>query len=350
MGVRGAKPMAEPAFESVVRLWCVSDIHTDIKENLQWVKRLSDTEYLNDALIVAGDVSDSMDTLELTLATLKRKYADVFFVPGNHDLWTDDVDSISKLHQIVALCQRLQIHTAARRIGTEKQGCWVCPILSWHHQSWDPEPDLQGWDLPSEPAQCMVDFERCRFPPGVSMFDESAARKVDTLNDRLEVLAPLADRKDDEPLVTFSHFLPYIDLLLEKRFLMIPCLAKASGSDFLRKRLESLKPDVHIFGHTHFGWDTVLNGTRYVQAALGYPHERKLRWPSLANADFGDAPLLLWSSKGGFSPPARCRWSAYYEHHGRCPEKVHELASYAARGVKKTLPQASECVPDFSFW
>lgn len=25
------------------------------------------------------------------------------------------------------------------------------------------------------------------------------------------------------------------------------------------------KPDVHIFGHTHFGWDTVLNGTRYVQ-------------------------------------------------------------------------------------
>ena len=22
---------------------------------------------------------------------------------------------------------------------------------------------------------------------------------------------------------------------------------------------------MHIFGHTHFGWDTVLNGTRYVQ-------------------------------------------------------------------------------------
>ena len=25
------------------------------------------------------------------------------------------------------------------------------------------------------------------------------------------------------------------------------------------------KPDVHIFGHTHFGWDMVLDGTRYVQ-------------------------------------------------------------------------------------
>ena len=24
-----------------------------------------------------------------------------------------------------------------------------------------------GWDLPADPAQCMVDFDRCRFPPGV---------------------------------------------------------------------------------------------------------------------------------------------------------------------------------------
>ena len=52
---------------------------------------------------------------------------------------------------------------------------------------------------------------------------------------------------------------------------------EASGSSFLRARLEILKPDVHVFGHTHFGWDSVLDGTRYVQAALGYPHERKMR-------------------------------------------------------------------------
>ena len=31
--------------------------HPTLQENLQWVKRLSDTEYLNDALIVAGPVA-----------------------------------------------------------------------------------------------------------------------------------------------------------------------------------------------------------------------------------------------------------------------------------------------------
>eukprot|EP00913_Durusdinium_trenchii_P026339 g24715.t1 len=280
-----------------------------LEENLLWVNNLSETEYVDDALILAGDVSDSMITLELTLQTLVHKFADVFFVPGNHDLWTgDDMDSLGKLLEIFTLCKRLGIHTVAKRIGTPEQGCWVCPILSWHHQSWDPEPDLEGWDLPTDPALCMADFSRCRFPPAVSMFDDSASRR---------------------------------ELLLEKRFLMIPCLAKASGSNFLRARVEQLKPDVHIFGHTHFGWDTVLDGVRYVQAALGYPHEREMRWLSMANGDFGAAPLLLWSSSSGFSKRSRCRWSAYYEHYGRKPEKVLELASYAARGVKKTKPEAS---------
>ncbi|CAK9059793.1 unnamed protein product [Durusdinium trenchii] len=321
-----------------------------LEENLLWVNNLSETEYVDDALILAGDVSDSMITLELTLQTLVHKFADVFFVPGNHDLWTgDDMDSLGKLLEIFTLCKRLGIHTVAKRIGTPEQGCWVCPILSWHHQSWDPEPDLEGWDLPTDPALCMADFSRCRFPPAVSMFDDSASRRVDALNDQLKLQEALVDRQD-EPLVTFSHFLPRIELLLEKRFLMIPCLAKASGSNFLRARVEQLKPDVHIFGHTHFGWDTVLDGVRYVQAALGYPHEREMRWLSMANGDFGAAPLLLWSSSSGFSKRSRCRWSAYYEHYGRKPEKVLELASYAARGVKKTKPEATECLPDFSFW
>ncbi|CAK9002689.1 Ankyrin repeat domain-containing protein 50 [Durusdinium trenchii] len=294
-----------------------------------------------------GDTSSTDE--ENALGSLAG-FADVFFVPGNHDLWTgDDMDSLGKLLEIFTLCKRLGIHTVAKRIGTPEQGCWVCPILSWHHQSWDPEPDLEGWDLPTDPALCMADFSRCRFPPAVSMFDDSASRRVDALNDQLKLQEALVDRQD-EPLVTFSHFLPRIELLLEKRFLMIPCLAKASGSNFLRARVEQLKPDVHIFGHTHFGWDTVLDGVRYVQAALGYPHEREMRWLSMANGDFGAAPLLLWSSSSGFSKRSRCRWSAYYEHYGRKPEKVLELASYAARGVKKTKPEATECLPDFSFW
>lgn len=35
-----------------------------------------------------------------------------------------------------------------------------------------------------------------------------------------------------------------------------------------------LKPDVHVFGHTHFGYDMELDGIRYLQAPLATPAER----------------------------------------------------------------------------
>ncbi|CAE7323000.1 unnamed protein product [Symbiodinium natans] len=249
-------------------LWevVVQDIHTDIQDNLTWIARISDTDYVKDALIVAGDVSDSLEVMETTLALLKRKFADVFFVPGNHDLWVgEDETCVDKVAKLQELCSRLGVHNAAARVGTADTGVWVCPILSWHHQSWDPEPELEGWQIPSV-AECMVDYERCRFPPGVSMFDDSAARRIDTMNDTLGLQQPLTERCSHEALVTFSHFLPRIELSLEKRFLMLPCLPKASGSVYLRKRVEELRPDVHVFGHTHFGWDAVHDGVRYVQA------------------------------------------------------------------------------------
>eukprot|EP00966_Prymnesium_polylepis_P215272 4985449-Prymnesium_polylepis.1 len=43
-----------------------------------------------------------------------------------------------------------------------------------------------------------------------------------------------------------------------------------------------------------------------------------------------------------------CRWSGYYEHHAREPEKVFELAAYAASQFRKTDSRAVVCMPDFS--
>ena len=49
-------------------------------------------------------------------------------------------------------------------------------------------------------------------------------------------------------------------LLPEKRSLFYSGLAKAVGSDFLARRIAMLRPDIHLFGHTHFGWDATYNG------------------------------------------------------------------------------------------
>eukprot|EP00927_Polykrikos_kofoidii_P072679 TRINITY_DN68772_c0_g1_i1.p1 TRINITY_DN68772_c0_g1~~TRINITY_DN68772_c0_g1_i1.p1 ORF type:complete len:393 (+),score=28.04 TRINITY_DN68772_c0_g1_i1:65-1180(+) len=342
--------------DSETRLWAVSDIHTDSRENALWVERLSDTDYQQDALVVAGDVSDTVSTLQTTLQTLAGKFKTVFFTPGNHDLWlsSDDAcsDSFDKLHNVINICEKLGVATGPRRIGGTRAAeggsasVWVCPLLSWHHKSFDSEADIEGWDL-RPPEMVMNDYHCCCFPEGLSMHDDSVANAIDCLNDAR--LSDLDHRRPEEPLVTFSHFLPRIELLPEKRFLTVPQLPKASGSRFLGDRVRTMRPAVHIFGHTHFGWDAVHDDVRYVQAALAYPRERLTRWHTLSNGTFGrDGPLLVWSSLSGFAPKRRCRWSGYYEHHQREPGRVFELAHYAAGMYRKTDPRATECTPDFS--
>ncbi len=38
-----------------LRVFCTSDVHIDYAPNMEWVRNLSNTEYIHDALIVAGD-------------------------------------------------------------------------------------------------------------------------------------------------------------------------------------------------------------------------------------------------------------------------------------------------------
>ncbi|KAJ6867754.1 hypothetical protein NC652_038831 [Populus alba x Populus x berolinensis] len=58
------------------------------------------------------------------------------------------------------------------------------------------------------------------------------------------------------------------ELCPEKRMLFYPNLPKIIGSDFLEVRIRSIHGSegnasaCHVFGHTHFCWDSVLDGTR----------------------------------------------------------------------------------------
>jgi hypothetical protein len=50
------------------------------------------SEYRDDTLILAGDVSDDVEKFRATLKILKATFAHVFFVPGNHELWVREAD------------------------------------------------------------------------------------------------------------------------------------------------------------------------------------------------------------------------------------------------------------------
>eukprot|EP00241_Pyramimonas_parkeae_P006265 CAMPEP_0114259434 /NCGR_PEP_ID=MMETSP0058-20121206/19892_1 /TAXON_ID=36894 /ORGANISM="Pyramimonas parkeae, CCMP726" /LENGTH=394 /DNA_ID=CAMNT_0001374483 /DNA_START=1251 /DNA_END=2435 /DNA_ORIENTATION=- len=312
----------------------------------EWVQGLSTSAHLQDVAIIAGDITDKLEILEETMQLLVDRFAHVFFTPGNHDLWcrgtarSASENSLGKLAQILSMCARLGVHTGPYRIPASgsQRACWIVPMLSWYHASFDDEPDIEYLQLP--PVEHVVrDFSSCTWPEHLKLHDDGVAQHLDLMNEHMDAMTSEGLMSGDElyefiqnsgeAVVSFSHFLPRVELLPEKRYLFFPNLAKVVGSNMLRSRVERLKPDVHLFGHTHFGWDQTLDGIRYIQAALAYPRERKARKLSLT---IGTAPEELQciynSSDGGhFADQLSAQWSDFYQTNKRDPLNM-ELASW----------------------
>lgn len=328
-----------------MKVYVISDVHSDYKENMEWVKaHCAATSRPHDVLIVAGDVSDDLSHLRETLQLFTTSYAQVFYTVGNHELWVrraerGQYDSLTKLHKIQDLCNDLGVHTSPVKLPS---GIWIVPIWSWYHANWDKEPDVPN-ALPIE--RVMMDFHACSWasePTLQPSGDDSLAKYFDALNDpgfktilskisaerkaaeELEITSATSEannntNKERPVVISFSHFLPFQELLPEKRLLHYPNLSKAAGSDYLGARVTALAPDCHIFGHTHFTQDQTREGTRFIQWPLGYPRDQRRR----RDGGAGWEPLVVWDTdEGGATEQRRAYWSDYYRENKRMPHIV----------------------------
>ena len=75
--------------------------------------------------------------------------------------------------------------------------------------------------------------------------------------------------RDDATTIAFSHFLPRPELYRGN-----PALMKVMGNVAIDADARAWNGSIHVFGHSHLNVDRVIDGVRYVQCALGYPHER----------------------------------------------------------------------------
>lgn len=70
-----------------MQLFAISDIHVEHAQNRAALEALPTLP--DDWLILAGDISDSVQGLAWTLDLLSPKFARLLWVPGNHDLWVE---------------------------------------------------------------------------------------------------------------------------------------------------------------------------------------------------------------------------------------------------------------------
>ncbi|MBI1194197.1 MAG: metallophosphoesterase [Bacteroidetes bacterium] len=252
-----------------MRFFALSDVHIDYAANEAWLSALSARDYREDTLLLGGDISADLFRIEETLARLRDKFAQVFFVPGNHDLWVrkgDGLDSLGKFERILEVCARLAVQTGPMRIAALR----VVPLLSWYDFSFgQPGRELKNrW----------ADFRMCVWPAGMDVVEVSAwflARNV--------VQPPLPG----ETILSFSHFLPRRDVLPRRidpaQYFLMPVL----GSDGLGQQVTKLKSTFHVFGHSHINHVCAIDGTTFINNAFGYPSESRFTRKELVELPVG---------------------------------------------------------------
>ncbi len=247
-----------------MRVFALSDIHIDYDVNAKWIANLSIAEYQEDVLILAGDVTDTLRLLEWCLSTLVKRFNKVLFVPGNHELWVlrDDREknSLQKFDDVCAVVES----SGASMQPFRRRGVSIIPLLAWYDYSFgEPSEELRStW----------MDYRACRWPSGFT--EKDVAAHFAAFNDKH--VSQVGDK-----VITYSHFLPRIDLM--PRF--IPSAGRVLypvlGSTQLERQLRRLNSDTHVYGHSHVNRHVTIDGVTYINNAFGYPSETWIASKSL---------------------------------------------------------------------
>ncbi|VUD68772.1 3',5'-cyclic adenosine monophosphate phosphodiesterase CpdA [Thalassocella blandensis] len=312
-----------------MRIFAVSDIHIDYQENKEWMFQLSKTDFQQDVLLLGGDISDDLSLITACFQHLSRCFYKVFYVPGNHDIWDakkrfnhsiakfefllqlaqehgvctqrevvratksqahtreqETIERIASLHHLEAVPESTGIVSALEEFGHDKGDTYtafengesggvesfagrksedsisddaieIVPLYSWYDFSFgEPAPTLRrNW----------MDFHRCHWPEEIKSEDDICDYFLSLNEENLYV--------SFHRVISFSHFLPRIDIMPsripQKHRIVYPVL----GSVKLDEQLRKLGTDLHVYGHSHVQVDTSRDGIRYLNAALGYPSE-----------------------------------------------------------------------------
>jgi predicted phosphodiesterase len=242
-----------------LRIFAISDIHIDFTENLDWLNNLSNFDYKNDILILGGDVTDNIMLFEKAMIELRNRFCEVIFVPGNHDLWVFRnplKDSLEKFELIQTINQNCGIRMEPFCFNS----ILIVPLFSWYDYSFGQPTD--------KTYEVWMDYNTCKWPDHWQ--ENSITNHFISMNEsRLKIPHKVQLTK----IISFSHFLPRIDLLpfyipASKRYLN-PVL----GTSLLEQQIRDLNSNIHVYGHSHVNVEIKKEQTLYINNAFGYPYE-----------------------------------------------------------------------------
>ena len=252
-----------------MRLLAISDLHIGHSTNRQALIELPAAP--DDWLIIAGDVGENEVHMRLCFEALCPRYAQLLWVPGNHELYTTRRDPCqlrgeARYQWLISLCREYGVLTPE-----------------------DPWPLWPGGGPPTRIAPVFVSYDYSFGPAGISpaqTIEWVAAAGIRPTDERLLFADPhpskeawcwaraahtearLAAVAPGERIVLINHYPLRADLV---RLFRIPRFTPWCGTRLTEEWHRRYPIDVVVSGHLHMRATDWRDGVRFEEVSLGYP-------------------------------------------------------------------------------
>ena len=262
---------------STSRLLALSDLHVAHKENRAIVEELRPASP-GDWLLLAGDVGEYYPDIEWALTTLSRRFAQVVWTPGNHELWTRKKDPVQlrgeeRYARLVELCRGLGIATPED------------PYLTWTGDGGPvtiaPVFGLYDYTFRPDGAQTKEEGLAIAYKTGVVCTDEMLLHpdpypsREAWCQARIAATERLLDQLGSDPPVVFVSHYPLVRE--PTRVLRYPQFAQWCGTDRTAGWHTRFNAVAVVYGHIHIPRTTWYDGVRFEEVSTGYPREWRHR-------------------------------------------------------------------------
>ena len=252
-----------------MKLYAISDLHLDYPVNRDALDSIP--PFPEDWLILGGDICTTFDDLRFALNLLTRRFAQVLWVPGNHDLWTGIAGvrerGEEKYMKLVSVCRDFDVMTPEDPypLWQGEGGLhYLVPLFLLYDYSFRPDhvPREKAVQWAEESGVVCTDEHLLDPAPHTSRTAWCCARCEYSEKRIRETF------HGDVPLILINHFPLRADLV---RLVRIPRFSIWCGTHRTESWHLQFKASVVISGHLHIRSTTYRDGVRFEEVSLGYP-------------------------------------------------------------------------------
>ena len=279
-----------------MRIGFISDLHIDFNRQFDFLEILTEViaDKALDTVVFLGDTSTgAKDALGFYDALAVKTKAQVRTVPGNHDMYVENLRRKSKARinrESSAFHDSILFHKEYSLMENPivTKHWYIIGIGGWFDYSFGRR---KPGDPPGKAANSII--SRFLWPDqkvihgGVIDYERDVRlvkKDIRMLQRSFEKEAAMGKKR-----CVVMHMLPTIDLVRDYPIPFYDKLINQLGSERYRHFFEKNKVTLSISGHSHMPMKIQKNGIRYVNVSLGYTFQ----WTNPADA-YGEISKILY--------------------------------------------------------